>query len=69
MLAKAKMLSIIKCKQMKVHDYFFFKKTKCYFPPPGLTYGTAIATFPDGAYRGHAAIYVGKDSVGIQVRL
>ena len=45
------------------------KKTKCYFPPPGLTYGTAIATFPDGAYRGHAAIYVGKDSVGIQVRL
>ena len=42
---------------------------KYLFPLSGLTYGTAIATFPEGVYRGHAAIYVGKDGTGIQVRL
>jgi hypothetical protein len=34
-----------------------------------LAYGTAIATFPNGAYYGHAAIYTGKTSQGIQVRI
>ena len=29
--------------------------------------GTAIATFPNGAYQGHAAIYIGQDKQGIQV--
>jgi hypothetical protein len=29
--------------------------------------GTAIATFPDGKYYGHAAIYQGQTSSGIQV--
>lgn len=32
-----------------------------------LPYGTAIATFPRGSYSGHAAIYVGQNSAGIQV--
>jgi hypothetical protein len=32
-----------------------------------ITSGTAIATFPNGKYSGHAAIYVGQDSNGIQV--
>eukprot|EP01092_Planopodium_desertum_P007681 TRINITY_DN3177_c0_g1_i1.p1 TRINITY_DN3177_c0_g1~~TRINITY_DN3177_c0_g1_i1.p1 ORF type:complete len:114 (-),score=7.33 TRINITY_DN3177_c0_g1_i1:127-468(-) len=33
-----------------------------------ITYGTAIATFPDGThYSGHAAIYLGQTSEGIQV--
>lgn len=30
-------------------------------------FGTTIATFPGGSYRGHAAVYVGQDSNGIQV--
>ena len=29
--------------------------------------GTAIATFPNGKYSGHAAIYVSQDYRGIQV--
>ncbi|CAF0901416.1 unnamed protein product [Rotaria sordida] len=29
--------------------------------------GTAIATFPNGKYRGHAAIYISQDKNGIQV--
>lgn len=29
--------------------------------------GTAIATFPGGLYSGHAAIYIGQNSAGIQV--
>jgi len=32
-----------------------------------LPFGTAIATFPRGSYSGHAAIYVGQNSAGIQV--
>ncbi|CAM4803978.1 unnamed protein product [Rotaria magnacalcarata] len=30
-----------------------------------ISSGTAIATFPDGAYSGHAAIYMGQDHNGI----
>ncbi|OWK41897.1 hypothetical protein FRUB_03975 [Fimbriiglobus ruber] len=29
--------------------------------------GTAIATFIDGKYNGHAAIYLGQNAEGIQV--
>jgi hypothetical protein len=29
--------------------------------------GTAIATFPNGVYHGHAAIYISQDRQGIQV--
>lgn len=29
--------------------------------------GTPIATFPDGKYSGHAAIYMGQNEHGIQV--
>ncbi len=29
--------------------------------------GTAIGTFPDSKYSGHAAIYTGQDTNGIQV--
>ncbi|CAF4948798.1 unnamed protein product, partial [Rotaria sp. Silwood1] len=32
-----------------------------------LAYGTAIATFPNGYYLGHAAIYTGQNIQGIQV--
>jgi hypothetical protein len=32
-----------------------------------IPYGTAIATFPNGKYSGHAAIYTGQDANGIQV--
>eukprot|EP01088_Endostelium_zonatum_P006415 TRINITY_DN18540_c0_g1_i1.p1 TRINITY_DN18540_c0_g1~~TRINITY_DN18540_c0_g1_i1.p1 ORF type:complete len:144 (-),score=30.22 TRINITY_DN18540_c0_g1_i1:82-465(-) len=32
-----------------------------------LRSGTAIATFPNGKYFGHAAIYRGQDASGIQV--
>ena len=32
-----------------------------------LPKGTAIATFPGGSYRGHAAVYIGQDKTGIQV--
>jgi len=32
-----------------------------------LAVGTGIATFPNGKYFGHAAIYMGQDSGGIQV--
>ncbi|CAF4242701.1 unnamed protein product [Rotaria socialis] len=32
-----------------------------------VPYGAAIATFPNGKYSGHAAIYISQDSVGIQV--
>ncbi|CAF4206851.1 unnamed protein product [Rotaria magnacalcarata] len=32
-----------------------------------VPYGTAIATFPNGKYSGHAAIYISQDSIGIQV--
>ncbi|CAM4803898.1 unnamed protein product [Rotaria magnacalcarata] len=32
-----------------------------------ISSGTAIATFPDGAYSGHAAIYMGQDHNGIHV--
>jgi len=32
-----------------------------------IAYGTGIATFPNGRYSGHAAIYVGQNSQGIQV--
>ncbi|CAF0875451.1 unnamed protein product [Adineta ricciae] len=33
----------------------------------GIPYGTAIATFPNGKYYGHAAIYTGQNADGIQV--
>jgi len=33
----------------------------------GIPRGTAIATFPNGSYDGHAAIYLGQDGQGIQV--
>lgn len=33
----------------------------------GIPRGAAIATFPNGKYSGHAAIYVGQNSEGIQV--
>ncbi|CAF0802430.1 unnamed protein product [Adineta ricciae] len=32
-----------------------------------IAYGTAIATFPNGKYYGHAAIYLGQNQAGIQV--
>ncbi|KAK4027683.1 hypothetical protein OUZ56_016730 [Daphnia magna] len=32
-----------------------------------LRFGTGIATFPNGKYSGHVAIYVGQDSRGIRV--
>ncbi|UJR21331.1 hypothetical protein I4U23_024425 [Adineta vaga] len=32
-----------------------------------VPYGTAIATFPNGKYSGHAAIYTGQNADGIQV--
>jgi hypothetical protein len=32
-----------------------------------IAYGTAIATFSGGRYSGHGAIYLGQNSVGIQV--
>jgi hypothetical protein len=32
-----------------------------------IPFGTAIATFPNGKYSGHAAIYTGQDVTGIQV--
>ncbi|CAM4803892.1 unnamed protein product [Rotaria magnacalcarata] len=32
-----------------------------------IAYGTGIATFPNGQYSGHAAIYVGQNDQGIQV--
>lgn len=32
-----------------------------------LGFGTTIATFPNGRYSGHAAVYTGQNSNGIQV--
>ncbi len=32
-----------------------------------LAFGTGIATFPNGRYSGHVAIYTGQDTNGIQV--
>ncbi|CAF0937493.1 unnamed protein product [Adineta steineri] len=32
-----------------------------------ISFGTAIATFPNGKYSGHAAIYTGQNNDGIQV--
>jgi len=32
-----------------------------------LAFGTTIATFPTGSYSGHAAVYTGQNTEGIQV--